>query len=942
MVARVGSTRARALQRNPEGRSAVLPQKGGGAGFPDRAGRRRYRPLAKGGSAGRAAARPERNRRVAKRRVLEEAVPLLENVRGCVTALFTLLEAYGLRRGRPSVVRAFEQTVLHWQRGSALVDPKHGWIKFAKYKFATYVYHMTQQAQCTQPPPSPVPPPFLDNPRWLAKGCVGRFCNQLLKTRERIGFLSSIGHIKTACPRPGEDFLDESVAKTVEALCTEHKSPPDGFLAPWQAAEQAPGVRFFLDRETMCAQLERTVDEVFQVRQTAEQRGQPATYHQFTDEMRYRPLFPSSSSTVDTRRDAGGNVNEVMKYIHRWEMTSEQVGPWDSASVVVDPVGVGITKHPVVVATDPDRIGLAGLEPVEEMEAPSETFSTVDLSSVRGRAAALYRQCIAQAVRAGTGRVKPVGLSEALKARIITKGEGLTTQALHSLQKFMHSTMRSQSTFQLIGRPVDHKVVQLRLGTHLGPDEFYLSGDYSAATDNLAPWVSECIARRIAYRCGLSPEEELLFLRSLTGNVFPIDLSKKEASYERRQRWGQLMGSIVSFPVLCIANAAMCRWSIEVGQLRTRSLHQCGMLVNGDDVCFRATERVFHAWERITAFGGLQSSVGKTYCSPEFVQINSANFFRRRNSDDTADEPILLWEDSDDGPVAFESHFIESKYVNLGLMFGFKRSSEGGSSTVGLNDILDVGEASSLGARCRDLISCCPRSCRDRVMLGFLKRHKEVLEKVRVPWYVPEEFGGVGLPSFLSDRELASGLTSLPSKPDFGPSELDRRVFIRLREKQHDRRFFVGRLPRDVRWSTHTQVMDSFPAGFVQYGEPSPDQEKEWGQIYAASVFSLIFRKSDKLVRDGVGAGGLYKETMPEIVGQRFGETLRRNARSWLRASRSNNLPPPCAVETMFSASRERPFANVFLVGLDHELGPGAVHLEVGNPPRDRDDAKRS
>ncbi len=74
---------------------------------------------------------------------------------------------------------------------------------------------------------------------------------------------------------------------------------------------------------------------------------------------------------------------------------------------------------------------------------------------------------------------------------------------------------------------------------------------------------------------------------------------------EHGQKWGQLMGSPASFPVLCIANLAMSvtalrsveKWSVP----SPRPIGRSGILVNGDDIAFRAEREAIEGWQELTS-----------------------------------------------------------------------------------------------------------------------------------------------------------------------------------------------------------------------------------------------------------------------------------------------------------------------------------------------------
>lgn len=123
-----------------------------------------------------------------------------------------------------------------------------------------------------------------------------------------------------------------------------------------------------------------------------------------------------------------------------------------------------------------------------------------------------------------------------------------------------------------------------------------------------------------------------LFERALTGHVLREQIAPG-VDMIHGQKWGQLMGSPASFPVLCIANLAMSVVALRSVErestVEPRPIGRSGILVNGDDIAFRATRQAIEAWQELTSAYGLAPSVGKNYRSRDFVQLNSKMFVMR-------------------------------------------------------------------------------------------------------------------------------------------------------------------------------------------------------------------------------------------------------------------------------------------------------------------------
>jgi len=254
----------------------------------------------------------------------------------------------------------------------------------------------------------------------------------------------------------------------------------------------------------------------------------------------------------------------------------------------------------------------------------------------------------------------PIAIREPLKVRIITKGQAAEYYRALELQKFIHGAVRSHPVFEYIGHPIDDVSFRKAFGTikDLKDTDFYVSGDYRAATDNLNPELSEfCINSIMAHSYLWSPniEPEIirtssglqvtrdrmpgwtpltdtpygkLALKCLTfhGLEYPHYSEKgKEIFREKlQQTWGQLMGSPVSFPVLCIVNAAATLVSLGVHFDDPRIADGTFPLkINGDDVGFIANDSTYSRWKDVTKRCGLEFSLGKNYTSREFLIMNS-------------------------------------------------------------------------------------------------------------------------------------------------------------------------------------------------------------------------------------------------------------------------------------------------------------------------------
>jgi len=616
-------------------------------------------------------------------------------VRRCVEVVVNLCVLYGFDRDGYSL----KSTQDHWLKACSMTN-EHP-MKFVKWKIsAFYSYWRTKydNAMMTSEEKkvwalhvqeTPVPPKGVDmvtlreHPGSLLCG-QGYAWIQIFFSKDPVlfnSFITSILRSKTGMPRPGEKLMRESAEKTFVSLTTAPADQPDieiPLMHRVSPGETVPS--HSVDKALIEFELIRTVAELF--------RGE-----RYTEEDRMKPFFPSTNANYNNSRSGLGAIGAILE--------------------------------------DPDLLeGLhcdEKLVDVHSVVHDSGSCYVVDNGKLKRKFAILYQRIVEKAILEQPYAI-PVPLSEALKVRVITKGPPMTYTALKPLQKFMWRTLRKNPCFQLIGEPVSARFVSRRMGK-LRKGEAFLSADYTAATDNLYSWVSDIIVAAIAMELNLSREEVHLFFKAMTQHILVHPEDKQLCSGQRR---GQLMGSIVSFPILCIANAAICRYALEFdsdsfGQIL---LKDAKLAINGDDAILKVTGRGHYIWKQLAAFIGMSPSVGKVYFSNRFLNINSQTYDYHHDGFICALDTKEL--------IRFE----EIQSINLGLMYGLKRSGNFGERA----DDNETGEHSSLGARAHELIQGAPEQMREKLLQQFISHNSRSLKLVNLPWFIPSALGGLGLP----------------------------------------------------------------------------------------------------------------------------------------------------------------------------------------------------
>lgn len=209
-------------------------------------------------------------------------------------------------------------------------------------------------------------------------------------------------------------------------------------------------------------------------------------------------------------------------------------------------------------------------------------------------------------------RVRVCPIVEPLKVRTVTVGTA-RNYLLKPLQEAMLTALRAYPEFKPCFTPDYREEIKslLGLGSH------WLSGDYSSATDGV---------HQDLFLAGLKPLIARLDpgLRELVEREASPHLCQYPKQYDIEdvyQTNGQLMGSLLSFPLLCLMNA------FTLHKATGRPLGELPGLIHGDDLLARVDRTVYKSWREFCPLVGLQLSVGKNYFHPVWGSIDSQVFY---------------------------------------------------------------------------------------------------------------------------------------------------------------------------------------------------------------------------------------------------------------------------------------------------------------------------
>lgn len=325
---------------------------------------------------------------------------------------------------------------------------------------------------------------------------------------------------------------------------------------------------------------------------------------------------------------------------------------------------------------------------------------------------------------------------EPLKVRMITKGPARTMWYNRRLQRTMWNHLQDIPSCVLTGKPLERSDLEdlvRRTKKIKGLEDFNLigSGDFSAATDNLkmdytkmsfellldvlnVPESERFLYRRVLYeqKVYYRDPDFLKFMQEsdLSDTIWKTSPDGKTLYVQQRN--GQLMGSVLSFPVLCSVNLVVYWHCLELYLGRKIKLEDLPVLINGDDILFFSNEKFYALWKRVTDEVGFELSVGKNYIHEHLAMVNS--------------EPY--WYSEGAG-------FVPIRYLNVGLLTGQSKLS--GRLETRTSPVWDYYNQVLAGA-----------TNRPRAHLRFLQLNRDQLEGFTVKGlynlFVDPFYGGLG------------------------------------------------------------------------------------------------------------------------------------------------------------------------------------------------------
>lgn len=220
---------------------------------------------------------------------------------------------------------------------------------------------------------------------------------------------------------------------------------------------------------------------------------------------------------------------------------------------------------------------------------------------------------------------KVLAVGDGPKVRIVTVYSSYNSQVLGPLHQALYA-MAGRKGWLLRGNPTSGDVRWLD-GDESGPRGPYVSVDYKNATDGIRRDYCRAAVSVLKSRASdLTPEEE---------KCLDVVSELRLEGVDGVATTGQPMGSLISFPLLCLINKTVVDLALYdlagKGEVSWRQVtsHRC--LINGDDLMYREFTKSCGIRDGIRYHGtkvGLVLNEEKSLVDPEWVEVNSTPFYR--------------------------------------------------------------------------------------------------------------------------------------------------------------------------------------------------------------------------------------------------------------------------------------------------------------------------
>jgi len=511
------------------------------------------------------------------------------------------------------------------------------WIKLVKFKLGFFAAFIKSNNVF---PKSPFPDNFRFSAYPLIDKKITSYHKQLNKYKKfkHMILIDSICRgVKKGAPRPSRLDLDNNIRDTFNLFTQKkvHEEIINCSLPHFRLGDEFEydnlvkgfnlSTNYDFTSDRLLLEIRRTVNEVFT------RLREPLDLNH----------FPSTSSCVEnTTKDGGSNL--II-----YNLLREYYGDVKTDHIIIRKKENILNNYDYPSWKKPEDY---------DKYMKSQEFIEIDFGSVPLMSDVEIEQ-LAQFALTEEPEIILLALAEALKTRGISKGNALENYLLKSIQKQLAKQLLNTNCFAPTKGDLTEDMINTMF-SQMPLLQKFLSGDYDNATNEIYGEFSKFTISCIMDRTGITddyPNMSRLAKRSLLNNNVTGFISKNEI-LEGVQIDGQPMGKVLSFVTLCVINASMCRYVCELDQRKNINMKDFKAYINGDDCCFPLDN--FELWEQCLRCVGLKNSVGKTFYTDEFIEMNSRTFLKINKDTD------------------IYNNFKMVPFVNFGLLKCLQRSSE--------------------------------------------------------------------------------------------------------------------------------------------------------------------------------------------------------------------------------------------------------------------------
>jgi hypothetical protein len=205
------------------------------------------------------------------------------------------------------------------------------------------------------------------------------------------------------------------------------------------------------------------------------------------------------------------------------------------------------------------------------------------------------------------------------KCRVVTVQPAFVKRTLRPVHTALYDHI---SSFGWCVRGEVTKEDFLAVSSDRSDGEDFISGDYSSATDKIFLPAVEAMVRVLLEESALTAEEARV-LRDSFENLQVFTGPPCSLEFAGKVHRGQMMGNLVSFPLLCLLNK-VC-FDLACDLTYGPQSNRVGRF-NGDDCLFAGDQRFYNTWCRVTGAFGFVVNSSKTGRSTRFGELNSCRF----------------------------------------------------------------------------------------------------------------------------------------------------------------------------------------------------------------------------------------------------------------------------------------------------------------------------